>query len=437
MNNHQKNPTAFQVIAKPIGPICNMDCIYCFYLKKENLYPGNNDYRMSPEILESFIRQAIEEQDLPQINFVWQGGEPTLIGVDFFKRVVTFQNKYANGKSISNGFQTNGILIDAKWCDFFKENNFLIGISIDGPEELHNHYRLTKGGKPTFNKVMQGMELLKKYQVDFNTMTVVHRNNGDFPLEIYHFLKKYGSGFMQFIPIVERSSNNKNEDSDLIIEPDMKNGIVTDWSVLPEQYGDFLIDIFNEWIKADVGKIYVQLFDVALEAWYGIQPSLCIFRENCGKALAMEHNGDLYSCDHFVYPKNKLGNIMKRSLLEMVQSDQQLKFGNDKFSSLPNDCTECEVRFACNGECPKNRFIKAPKGDPGLNYLCAGYKKFFNHINPYMKYMANELFNSRPPANVMTWAKEKALGFPSHKVGANDLCPCGSGIKFKKCCGLT
>ena len=390
MNTHIKKPIAFQIIAKPTGPICNMDCTYCFYLEKENLYPDRNNYRMQGDVLESFIRQKIDGQDVSLINFVWQGGEPTLLGVDFFMQVVDLQNRYANGKEITNGFQTNGILVDEKWCEFFKENKFLIGLSIDGPEELHNRYRMNKGGKPTFDKVMKGMDLLKKYQVDFNTLTVVQNSNGDYPIEVYRFLKENGSGFMQFIPIVERIVKSESNEILQLLHPNLGNGVVADWSIGSEQYGNFLIGVFKEWIKEDVGKVFVQTFDVALEAWYGMQPSLCIFHQICGQALAIEHNGDLYSCDHYVYPENKLGNIMEQPLSGMVQSDQQKKFGTDKLDALPGFCIQCDFRFACNGECPKHRFIKTPDGESGLNYLCAGYKKFFNYINPYMKFMASE-----------------------------------------------
>lgn len=434
MNTCQKNPVAFQIIAKPTGPICNIDCTYCFYLEKESLYPDKNNYRMQGDVLESFIRQKIDAQEVPQVNFVWQGGEPTLLGVKFFKKVVDLQDKYANGKEITNGFQSNGILIDEKWCEFFKENKFLIGLSIDGPEELHNRYRLNKGGKPTFSNVIKGMELLKKYQVDFNTLTVVQNDNGDYPVDVYQFLKENGSRFMQFIPIVERIVKSESNEVSRLLHPKLANGVVTDWTVGAEQYGNFLIGIFKEWIKEDVGKVFVQIFDVALEAWYGMQPSLCIFRETCGQALAIEHNGDLYSCDHYVYPENKLGNILKQTLLNMVKSDQQIEFGINKRAKLPDYCINCEYRFVCNGECPKHRFIKTPTGKTGLNYLCAGYKKFFNYINPYMKYMVNELHQQKPPANVMDWAREKEKGFPSYKISANDPCPCGSGVKFKKCC---
>lgn len=429
-------PRSFHIMAKPAGPICNLDCKYCFYLEKENLYP-NAHFRMSYKVLENFIRQKIEAHDTPLVNFAWQGGEPTLLGVEYFEKVVELQRKYARGKRIENTFQTNGVLLDDNWCEFFKENNFLIGLSIDGPKELHDKYRVNKGGKPTFDQVVSGLEYLKKHEVEFNTLTCVQDNNSHFPLEVYHFLKEIGSGFMQFIPIVERVSIEGSQNGLTLVSPDFKGEAkVTDWSVKAEDYGNFLIKIFDEWVRNDVGKYFVQIFDVSLESWYGMQPSLCVFRETCGDAMAIEHNGDLYSCDHYVYPENKLGNILEEHMESLVNSPQQRKFGQDKKDTLPKYCLNCEVKFACNGECPKHRFIKTPDGEDGLNYLCAGYKKFFNHIDPYMKFMANELKNKRAPANVMYWAKEKDSGFPSLNVRRNDDCPCGSGKKYKQCCGV-
>lgn len=429
-----KEKNAFHVMAKPIGPICNLDCKYCFYLEKENLYPNKN-FEMPLNVLESFIKQKIESHNTPAVNFAWQGGEPTLLGVDYFRKVVELQKKYSNGKKIENTFQTNGVLIDDEWCEFFKENNFLIGLSIDGPGELHDKYRVNKGGNPTFKQVMKGLEFLKKHNVEFNTLTCVHNGNSQYPLEVYRFLKEVGSGFMQFIPIVERRAVSGNEDGLSLVSPNYKGEAeVTGWSVKAEDYGNFLISIFDEWVRNDVGKYFVQMFDISLESWYGMEPSLCVFRETCGDAMALEHNGDLYSCDHYVYPENKLGNILEEQLETLVNLPKQRKFGTDKRDTLPQYCLNCEVRFACNGECPKHRFIKTPDGEDGLNYLCAGYKKYFNHVDPYMKFMANELRNNRAPANVMKWAEEKDNGFPNYKVGRNDPCPCGSGKKFKNCC---
>jgi uncharacterized protein len=430
-------PSSFHIIAKPIGPRCNLDCSYCFYLEKENLFSNKSDFRMSDDLLDSFIRQKIEYHRVPKVNFAWQGGEPTLLGVDFFRKVVKLQRKYADGKEIENGFQTNGILLNDEWCEFFKENNFLIGLSIDGPEHLHDRYRKSKGGQGTYKNVVRGLGYLKKHKVDFNTLTVLQRDNSCHPLEVYNFLKEIGSGFMQFIPIVERMAKDNPNDGLQLVFPDYQSeSKLTDWSIEPLEYGKFLCTVFDEWIRNDVGSYYVQIFDVALEAWFRGEGSLCVFRKSCGDAMAIEHNGDLYSCDHYVYPSYKLGNIREKPLGNLISSETQVKFGNDKWDKLPKYCLACDVRFACNGECPKHRFINTSDGERGLNYLCAGYNKFFHHIDPYMRFMANELSHQRAPANVMAWSKKKDDGFPSLKIGANEYCPCGSGKKYKKCCGV-
>ncbi len=365
---------AFHVMAKPIGPICNLDCTYCFYLEKENLYPSKSSFAMPDDVLESYIKQQIEGHKINQVVFAWQGGEPTLLCVDYFRKVVELQKKYANGKQIDNALQTNGILLNDEWCSFFAKNKFLIGLSIDGPEELHDKYRVDKGGKPSFKKVMRGIEFLKKHDVEFNTLTVLNSDNSQHPLKVYNFLKEIGSGFMQFIPIVERNPNKPSQGPLELISPNFKKEAhVTDWSVDSKQFGVFLSTIFDEWVRNDVGKFYIQIFDIALESWFGMEPSLCVFRKTCGSAMAIEHNGDLYSCDHYVYPENKLGNIMEEPLVSLVNSVQQHKFGLDKLNTLPQYCIDCNVRFACNGECPKHRFVKTPDGEEGLNYLCAGY----------------------------------------------------------------
>ena len=430
-------PAAFHIMTKPTGPICNLDCKYCFYLDKENLYPNTSDWRMSDEVLETFIRQYIEGQDVPVISFAWQGGEPTILGVDFFRRVIELEKRYANGKRIENAFQTNGVLLDDEWGSFLAEHRFLVGVSIDGPRLLHDKYRVDKGGQPTFDKVIRGLGYLKKYKVDFNTLTVIQRHNSYHPLEVYRFLKEVGSGFMQFIPIVERIAVAGPPDGLVLISPNAAvPAKVSPWSVEPLQFGRFLAAIFDEWVRQDVGKYFVQIFDVALESWLGLEPALCVFRETCGSAMAMEHNGDLYSCDHYVYPENKLGNIMDDPLSALVNSNQQRRFGTDKRDTLPRYCRECEVRFACNGECPKHRFYRTPDGEEGLNYLCQGYKFFFKHVDPYMKFMANEINHERAPANVMEWiARSEAATSNRVSPGRNEACPCGSGKKFKKCCG--
>lgn len=389
-------------MAKPTGPICNLDCKYCFYLEKEDLYPGQHRWAMSEEVLESYIRQYIQAQAAPTITFAWQGGEPTLLGVEFFRKVVELENKYADGRTIENAFQTNGVLLNDSWAEFFAQNQFLVGLSIDGPRELQDCYRVNKGGKPTFDAVMAGISYLKKHGVAFNTLTAVNRKNSYHPLEVYRFLREAGSGYMQFIPIVERMAGTIGPDGLHLISPSWQGAAqVSEWSVEPLQYGRFLCTIFDEWVRRDVGRYFVQIFDVALESWYGIPQGLCVFRKTCGNALAIEHNGDLYSCDHYVYPENRLGNIMESPLESLVGSSEQRRFGVAKSDSLPRYCRQCEVRFACNGECPKHRFLKTPDGEPGLNYLCAGYKHFFHHIDPYMKFMADELRGERAPANIM------------------------------------
>lgn len=399
---------AFHVMTKPIGPICNLDCKYCFYLEKEKLFPSNENFKMTDEVLESYVRQYIENQDVPSISFAWQGGEPTLLGVEFFRKVVALQKKYANGKSISNALQTNGTLLDDKWGGFLAENQFLVGLSIDGPAKLHDAYRVDKKGGATYSRVIAGLRMLKKHQVEFNTLTVVNRVNSKKPLEVYRFLRDIGSGFIQFIPLVERLADSEATKLglDLAAPPRMdeegqKRMPVTDWSVEPRQYGEFLSAIFDEWVRHDIGRTYVQLFDVTLGNWIGQGGGLCVFSEKCGTALAMEHNGDIYSCDHYVYPRYKLGNILNDSLGGLVSSDEQRRFGSDKSDTLPQYCRTCEVRHLCHGECPKHRFIRTPDGEGGLNYLCAAYKKFFNHSAPAMRRMGALLNAGRAPAEIM------------------------------------
>jgi len=404
------------VLTKPVGPICNLDCKYCFYLEKQKLYPEEREWKMSDAVLEEYIRQYIEFQPTAEINFAWQGGEPTLLGVGFFRKAVQLQQKYAAGKTIFNALQTNGTLLDHEWCEFLAANKFLVGISIDGPRELHDKYRVDKGQRPTFDAVMRGLELLKRYKVDFNTLTVVNRANSRQPLAVYRFLDQIGSEFIQFIPLVERrpSAESKLFGLDFSPPPDLKQkdaarSPLTEWSVEAKRYGKFLCTIFDEWVRKDVGRIFVQLFDVALSNWMGLGSPLCVFAEKCGAALALEHNGDLYSCDHYVYPKYSLGNLMNQNLGEMVRSKAQLQFGSDKSDLLPDYCRKCEVRFACNGECPKHRFIKTPDGEDGLNYLCAAYKRFFTHIDPFMNTMAQLLKRGDAAAEIMKMLKAQGL----------------------------
>lgn len=398
----------FHIMAKPSGPICNLDCTYCFYLEKENLYGAGKSLNMPDDVLESYVRQYIRSQTGPEVAFAWQGGEPTLMGIAFFERAVELQRKYGDGRPVTNAIQTNGTLLDDSWGEFLARNDFLVGVSIDGPAELHDAYRVDKGGKPTFDRVMRGIRTLQRHGVEFNTLTVVNRLNSYRAQEVYRFLKEIGSRYLQFIPVVEQVAAQPDANGLRLLKPLAPHPMkVSEWSVEPLQYGRFLQEVFDEWVRADVARIYVQVFDVALESWMGMQQSLCVFARTCGSAMAMEHNGDLYSCDHFVYPDNKLGNIMESPLATMAASPQQVRFGRDKDLGLPSDCIECDVRFACNGECPKHRFLLTASGEPGLNYLCAGYKHFFHHIDPYMKFMADELRQERPPANVMAWAERR------------------------------
>lgn len=402
------NGRSFHVLAKPIGPICNLDCKYCFYLEKENLYPGETSWAMSDEVLEAYIRRYIAAQDGAEVYFAWQGGEPTLLGVEFFERVIDLERKHGHGKKVFNALQTNGTLLDDRWCEFFAKHGFLIGLSIDGPAEVHNRYRVNKGGENTFDAVMRGLGFLRKHGVEFNTLTVVHRANAGRPLEVYRFLKEIGSSFLQFIPLVERlapaiemSARGAKLSEPPVVGMMVEDSRVTEWSVEAEQYGHFLCTIFDEWVRHDVGKVFVQLFDVALQNWMGLGSSLCVFAEKCGAAMAIEHNGDLYSCDHYVYPRYKLGNVMNSGLREMARSPAQVKFGNDKLDTLPEYCRKCEVRFACNGECPKHRFLRTPDGEAGLNYLCEAYKRFFRHIDPYMRTMGELLRSGSEAERIM------------------------------------
>lgn len=398
---------AFHIMTKPIGPICNLDCKYCFYLEKEKLFPSNENFKMRDEVLESYIRQYIENQQVPEISFAWQGGEPTLLGVEYFRKIVALQNKYAGGKKITNALQTNGTLLNEEWGAFLAENHFLVGLSIDGPPKLHDHYRVDKKGRDTYSQVIRGLRLLKKYKVEFNTLTVVNRVNSQKPLELYRFLKENGSGYIQFIPLVERMADAEATKLGLDlatpprVDDEQARLPVTDWSVDPKQYGEFLVAIYDEWVTQDVGRIFIQLFDVALGNWMGMGGGLCVFSENCGSALAMEHNGDVYSCDHYVYPRYKLGNILENGLGDMVNSDFQRDFGTAKSATLPKYCRDCEVRFACHGECPKHRFLSTPDGEKGLNYLCRAYKRFFNHADPSMKRMVGLIRSGRTAADVM------------------------------------
>ncbi len=440
-------PPYFHVLAKPTGALCNLDCKYCFFLSKEALYP-HSCFRMSDETLEAYIRQMIAGQSGPEVSLAFQGGEPTLMGLDFVRRAVSLAQKYAPPNArIEYALQTNGTLLDEAWCDFFREHNFLIGLSLDGPRAMHDAYRVDKGGAPTFARVMAAARLMQARQVEFNILCTVHAANAPYPLEVYRFFRdEVGAQFIQFIPIVERATA---ETLSIANEGwgDRRHGsrplyrqagsLVTERSVTAEQWGRFLIAIFDEWVRRDVGTIFVQMFDAALASWVGAAPALCIFAETCGNALALEHNGDLYACDHYVEPDYFLGNILDTPLIELVASPKQRAFGADKRAALPRYCLECPVRFACHGECPRNRFILTPDGEPGLNYLCAGYKAFFTHVDRPMRIMADLLRRRRPPAEIMQIlaAEEAQMRTAFARAGRNDPCPCGSGKKFKQCHG--
>src|SRR4051794_22477903 len=401
----EKAKNHFHMLAKPSGPICNLDCHYCFYTEKESLFEPKTPFRMSEETLENFIKNYIYAQDSEEIPFVWQGGEPTLMGLNFYKKVVELQKKYANGKRITNSLQTNGTLLTDEWFPFLAENQFLVGLSLDGPKEIHDRYRVDRGDKPTFERVLNTLHNLQKYGMQYNVLTCVTNESSNHALEIYHFLKNEGVEYIQFIPIVERLADEQATALGLRhATPASINeeGVhLAPWTVDPEKYGDFLITIFDEWVTQDVGTINVMNFESSLVAWMGLPATVCIFAETCGKAAIIEHNGDVYSCDHFMYPDYKLGNIQSETFKEMIDSIQQSEFGQAKKTTLPKYCQSCEVKFACNGECPKHRFLTTPDGEPGLNYLCAGYKKYFTHIHRYMKVMVQLLENDLPASKIM------------------------------------
>jgi uncharacterized protein len=434
----QDPPAAFHLLAKPTGAVCNLDCSYCFFLSKEMLYPGSR-FRMADELLETYLRQLIQAHaQVPEVTIAWQGGEPTLMGIDFFRRSIELAKKYLRPRQrAAYTIQTNATLVDQEWADFFGEHDFLVGVSIDGPRELHDAYRVDKGGKGSFDKVVRGLGFLQRAGVEWNALTTIHAANAEHGRDVYCFLRdELGARFVQFIPIIERVAQPERDgtalwsswrDRPLYVQ---EGDAVTGRSVTAEQYGRFLIDVFEEWVRRDVGTVYVQMFDVALANWVGEPPSLCVHSETCGLALALEHTGDLYSCDHFVEPKHKLGNIRMTHMLELVDSPQQRQFGLDKREMLPRYCRECDVRFACHGGCPKDRFISTPDGEPGLNYLCTGFKDFFHHVDAPMRTMGALLARNRPPAEIMAvYATEDA------QRGRNDPCTCGSGRKWKRCHG--
>jgi len=418
-SQNQKPSVPFHILTKPIGPVCNLDCRYCYYLDKNHLYPQVKNFRMQPDVLDSFIQQYIEAEPAPVVSFGWQGGEPTLLGVEFFEDVVRLQKKYCpEGKRIENSIQTNGTLLNEEWCSFLRENNFLVGLSIDGPRELHDSYRVDKSGRGSFDRVLSALRMLRDSHVDFNVLTVVQRTNARHPKEVYRFFRDEGVKFIQFIPLVKSLDDCE--------------GRLSDETPTPKAFGEFLCGVFDEWLEGDdIGKIFVQIFDVSLAAWLGLPSPLCVHGKTCGRALLLEHNGDLYSCDHFVYPENLLGNILETPLAKMVESPRQIAFGQSKKNSLPEKCRSCDVLFVCRGGCLKDRICKTSSGKPGLNYLCKGYRLFFRHIRPTMERMASEMKEAEAQRNR---AQDRAGGILK-AVGRNDPCPCGSGRKYKRCCG--
>lgn len=396
------------IMAKPAGSLCNLACKYCYYTEKSKLYQHNPKQIMSDELLERFIKDYIGCQATPDIFFTWHGGETMMRPLEFYKKAVFFQKRYGQGRRIENSFQTNGTLITDEWCRFFKEQNWLIGVSIDGPQEFHDEYRKSKRGKPSFTQVMHGINLLNKHQVEWNAMAVVNDYNADYPLDFYHFFKEIGCHYIQFTPVVERIF--KHPDGRILATPtEGSEAKLAEFSVTPEQWGDFLCTIFDEWVRNDVGEYFIQIFDATLANWMGVLPGLCSMGETCGHAGVMEFNGDVYSCDHFVFPEYKLGNIYQTRLTDMMFSKRQLKFGEAKRATLTRQCRECNYLFACHGECPKNRFALSSDGEAGQNYLCAGYHKFFEHVAPYMDYMKAQLQKEQAPANIMQWLKEGGL----------------------------
>ena len=406
MNDNIATPFAkpLYVMLKPAGAHCNLACKYCYYLEKNNLYQNSHRHLMSDEMLEQFTREYIEAQTMPQVLFTWHGGEPLMRSIDFYKKALALQKKYSHGKQIDNVIQTNGTLLTDEWCEFFAKNHWLVGISIDGPQEYHDHYRMTPAGKPSWEKVMQGISLLKKHRVEWNAMAVVNAYNAGHPLEFYHVFRDNGCQYLQFTPIVERLTEHEDGRT-LASLADDREIPLADASVTPQQWGNFLCTIFDDWVRHDVGKTFVEIFDCTLANWMGVLPGICAYSKECGHAGVMEHNGDIYSCDHFVFPEYKLGNIREQSLIDMLYGEKQQAFSRLKHTSLPRQCKECDMEFACHGECPKNRFEKDKYGEPGLNYLCQGYYQYYTHVSPYMDFMKRELLAQRPPANIMNVLK--------------------------------
>ena len=409
----------FQIFAKPTGAICNLDCHYCYYLQKEDLYPQTTSFRMDDDLLEAYIVQQIDMTPTPEIHFFWHGGEPTLLGLDYYRNIVALQRKHQPpGRRIANGIQTNGVLLNDEWCRFFAAEQFAVGLSLDGPQALHDAYRVNKGQKPTYKQVMQGYRLLRQYKLPVDLLCVVHAENVKHPLEVYRFFKAIKAQYLSFIPLVEH----------------LPGGGVGARSAPAEAFGTFLCTIFDEWVRQDIGRILVQIFEEAARPAFGQEHSLCIFRPTCGDVPVVEHNGDFYSCDHFVAPDHRLGNIRETPLLTLFESSEQHAFGQAKRDTLPRYCQVCDVKAMCNGGCPKDRVIQTPDGEDGLNFLCAGYKHFFTHCRPYTQQLAALRRAGQPPQQLMQMLRAAEVKRRTQQVGRNDPCPCGSGRKFKRCC---
>ena len=393
-------PASFNIMLKPAGSLCNLDCRYCYYLDKAEIYGGREPV-MSEAMLETLVREYIAANDVNEVTFNWPGGEPLVLGLDFYRKALALEEKYAGGKTIHNTIQTNGVLLDREWASFFRQNGFLVGISIDGPREVHDKYRRDKGGAPTFDKVLHGVELLYAAGVDFNTMSTINQASEGKGLEVYRFLKSLGTRYLQFMPVVEHVKDGR------IVDPAREGAQLAPWSVTSQGFGRFLCDIFDEWVRADVGRYFVGQFDAALASWCGVPPGICAFGETCGGNAVIEHNGDLYPCDHFVYPRYRLGNIADTPISELMNSEGMVRFGIDKRNTLPSACRACRWRFACGGECPKHRFNRTERGETGLSALCGGYKLFYAHVAPYMDVMKQLLRQGLSPAGVIPWARAR------------------------------
>lgn len=421
-NNTEIIPQGIHVVAKPVGPVCNLDCAYCFYQEKQSLFGPDEQYRMPDNVLSAFITNYIVNQPTPIVEFVWQGGEPTLLGIDFFERVVELQKPYIEQKTITNSLQTNGTRINDEWCVFLKKHNFMVGISLDGPQDIHDRYRVDRGGKGTFNQVMRGLKLLQEYGVEYNVLTSVARETARRPLDVYNFLKGEGVEFIQFAPIVERLPDAVSRQHGLRLaapanlDREEINKEVTSWTVIPDEYGDFMIAVYEEWVRHDVGKVFVMNFEWVLNAWIGNPSPVCVHAQQCGGSLVIEHNGDVYACDHFVYPQYRLGNILTDALPALAKQSRQEGFGVKKETALPLRCRECEVLPACRGGCPKHRFALTVNDEPGLHYLCPGYEKFFLSIRKYLRAMTQLLENDLPVSYIMEAVKGPLLIQKNHKI---------------------